>query len=475
MRFTKIVATIGPSTNSPEHLEHLMKMDVNVFRLNFSHGDHAYHGKSIKILHALRKKLQTPAAIMLDTKGPEIRSGVVEKPIRIRRGQQVLFTHKKNVKTKQTVIEVNYDGFTKDARKAKMILVDNGVLEFHIDSITNNGVLATTKDEGSIGSRRHINLPGAEVSLPSFTKKDWDDIGFGVKEHVDFIAPSFVRSGKDIKELRKFLEKKKSGAKIIAKIETAQAVENCEEIIDLSDGIMVARGDLGSEIPFEKVPAIQDKLVQECRRRGKAVIVATQMLESMTENPMPTRAEVTDVAHAASTFADATMLSGETAAGEYPFKAVTAMHRILSRTESSPTLHHLLFDIEYGKNEDISRIQQALAACTMAKNLDAKAILVITKTGRTARAVTRFRPHIPILAFTDQEQIFHQLSLTWGVVPYLIRFSADFEKTVTVALAILKKEKTMQPGSSMVIVSDIISRGTKKKPEHVTTVQIRKL
>lgn len=454
-----------------------MKDGVNVLRLNFSHGDHIVHGDTIRTIKKLRKKLDIPVGIMLDTKGPEIRTGVTEKPIVIHRNEQVLFTHLANVKSDRTVIQVNHAGFIKDAKNAKLILLDNGTMEFHIDAITPKGVLATTKDEGSISSRRHVNIPGAEISLPSFTKKDWDDIGFGVTENVDFIAPSFIRNGKDIRELRAFLEKKKSRAMIIAKVETAQAVEHIHEIIAESDGIMVARGDLGSEIPFERVPKIQDEIVRECIQAGKIVIVATQMLESMIENPMPTRAEVTDVAHAAATRADTTMLSGETAAGQHPFRAVSAMHRILVQAESATT-----FSLD--RNPDtkmlsevaVHRLEQGLAACVMAQNLHAKAIVVITKTGQTARSISRFRAKIPVIAFTDMEQTQHQLAIAWGVHAHVIHLSTNFEKTIDTALALLVKKKLTARGDTIILATDIQSRASSAKDgNHVMTVQIRKL
>jgi pyruvate kinase len=472
MRFTKIVATIGPATSDPSKIATLIESGMNVARLNFAHGSHESHNRVIDAVHAYNKKHGTAVAVMLDTKGPEIRTGDVHDPINIKRGDEVLFTSQHPANEKRTIVEVNYDEFPKDAKSASTILIDNGVLEFDIIDVSPRGVVAKAKESGAIGTRRHINLPGATISLPSFTKRDWEDIRFGIKKGVDFIAPSFVRSGDDIKELRAFLVKHKSSAHIVAKIETAQGVENLDDIIDLTDGLMVARGDLGAEVPFELVPRLQDEMVLKCRAKGKPVIVATHMLESMCEHPMPTRAELTDIAHAAATHADATMLSGETASGKFPFKAMEAMDLVLSKTEEfEPFALDGLMTVPSHIKE--LRDEQARAACIMARNLNAKAIIVITKQGRTARSVSAFRVPIPILAFTESDDVRRSLALCWGTQSFTITLSKNPETTVVDALKSAKKAKILTNNDLVIVVSDILTHPHGNN-DHVMTVQLRK-
>lgn len=474
MRFTKIIATLGPSVTSRDGLRMLAENGMNVARLNFSHGDHESHGRNIELLKSIRKHGHT-FGILLDTKGPEIRTGDVKTPIEIRKNQEVVFTPSIDRKERRVQILVNYNKFSHDVRKAEKILIDNGEIEFTLVKIAGKKIIARAKNSGVIGSRRHVNLPGANISLPSFTKKDWEDIHFGIKHKVEFIAPSFIRSSKDIEDLRNFLNKNKSTAQIIAKIETAQAVSQIDKIIDVTDGIMIARGDLGVEIPFEKIPRLQDEIILKCRQKGKIVIVATQMLESMIENPMPTRAEVTDVAHATMTFADSTMLSGETAAGKFPKESIQAMARVIKETEEFETeTVDALVHLE-PLADDPARREQARAACVLAKNLDAKAIVVITKRGNTARAVSRYRPFTPILAFTDAEYVCHQLALSWGVNPSLITLSRDPEKTVQAALKLAKKKNLLKEKDTIIIVSDIFSKLSPETHGFVMTVQIRRV
>lgn len=454
MRFTRIVATIGPATSSPEKITKLIESGVNICRLNFSHGDYKVHGETMKHIRAYNKKNNASVGIMLDTKGPEIRTGDVATPLTIKKGDIVTFTSRDVTgKEKGPVIHVNYGKFAKDCKNARCIVLDNGTLEMKVMSIRKDIVIAKALDSGSIGSRRHINLPGAMISLPSYTDRDWQDILFGIKNDIDFIAVSFVRTGKDIQELRAFLEKYRSKAHIIAKIETQQAVENIDDIIFHSDGIMVARGDLGSEVPFEDVPRIQDSIVVKCRVAAKPVIVATHMLESMIENPTPTRAEVTDIAHAAQSQADATMLSGETASGLYPFKSVDAMATVLDVSEKLEPDFEILTgdktDVEFVKKE------QALSACVLATTLQADAIIVISRHGISARAVSNCRPLVPIFAFANDEACRRRMNLLWGVTPYCIPFSSAPEKTRYRAMKLLIAKNIVKKGQRIVVVSDI--------------------
>ncbi|MSR67517.1 pyruvate kinase [Candidatus Peribacteria bacterium] len=470
MRFTKIVATLGPATCSTENIERLAKAGVNVCRLNFSHGDYAVHGQTIENIKSVNKK-GFSLGIMLDTKGPEVRTGDVKQPIKISAGEKVVFAFKPGLKQKMKVITVDYPKFSDDVRHARCILIDNGAIEFSVLKIEKNGsVIAKALEEGTIGSRRHVNLPGAHISLPSFTEKDWSDIRFGIERGVDFFATSFVRTGKDIKMLKVFLHKHKSEGEIIAKIETPQAVDNIDDIIDASDGIMVARGDLGAEVPFEQVPAIQEMIVAKCREKSKPVIVATHMLESMILSPMPTRAEVTDIAFAAKLQTDSTMLSGETTTGLYPFKAVAAMDRILRVSERVELRYRekQFLSFQQSLESDLPRREQALAASVLATKLRADAIISISKHGNTARAISHCRPLVPIHAFVEEDSMMRKLMLVWGIVPHSIDFSDEPEVTLNRALALFLKQPGVKRGDRIVIVSDI---RTNDVP--VMTIQIR--
>ena len=471
MRFTKIIATIGPVTGSIEKLEQLAKAGVNICRLNFSHGDYEVHGQTIENIKIVNKKGYS-LAIMLDTKGPEVRTGDVDQAIIVKKGERVAFSSSKTaVQNKMKTITVDYSKFADDVQNARCILIDNGAIEFSVEKIEKNGVvIAKALDDGKISSRRHVNLPGANISLPSFTKKDWSDISFGIEKGVDFYATSFVRTGKDIRTLKQFLLKHKSAGEIIAKIETPQAVDNIDEIVDASDGVMVARGDLGAEVPFEDVPLIQEMIVDKCRMKGKPVIVATQMLESMILSPMPTRAEVTDIAFASRMQTDATMLSGETTTGLYPFKAVAAMDRVLRSNEIvEPNYddHFCFFDEDY-VDIDMPRKEQALAASVLATKLDADALVVISKHGTTAKAVSSCRPLVPIHAFVDGESSQRKLMLVWGIEPHSISFSKNADETLHNALALLRTKKILRKGQRIVVVSDM---QIDKHP--VMTIQIR--
>lgn len=471
MRFTKIVATLGPATNSVQKIEELAKLGISVCRMNFSHGDHEFHGQTIKNVRAVNAKGHS-LGLMLDTKGPEVRTGDVTVPLEIQKGDLVTFTPRDVTgNEKQKTVKVSYGHFAKDAKHARCIVIDNGAIEMSLVKVDKDMVIAKALDSGKIGSRRHVNLPGAYISLPSFTDKDWKDILFGIQQNVDFIAPSFVRSGDDIKKLKAFLKKHKSEAHIIAKIETPQAVQNIDDIIAYSDGIMIARGDLGSEVPFEDVPGIQDLIVQKCRTAGKPVIVATHMLESMITNPTPTRAEVTDIAYAARLQADSTMLSGETAGGKYPTKAVAAMDTVLRKSERIEPTYDLLIDTElHGSKADIDmpRKEQALSACILATKLQADAIIVISRHGKTANAVSNCRPLVPIHAFTESEGSQRRLMLVWGVTPHCVNFSENPDQTISAAITLGKKEKFLKKGQRIVAVSDIRSGR-----ERIMTIQIR--
>jgi pyruvate kinase len=321
MRLTKTICTLGPATANPKSVQALAERGMSIARFNFSHGSHDTHRPNIQMVRDVSEKHDLGIALMLDTKGAEIRTGDRETPLSVKKGELITFSHKLT-KDKYPVLTINYPHFAKDVKDASCIIVDNGDLIFEVVEVAKDRVVGRAQGDASIGSRRHVNLPGADVSLPSLADKDWDDIKLACEEKMDFIALSFVRNAKEIEEVRTFCKKHKwPNISLIAKIENAVAVRNIDEIIGASDGVMIARGDLGAEVPLEHLPAIQDDILDRCRMAGVPVIVATHMLESMIKNPMPTRAEVTEIAHAALTGADSTMLSGETAAGKYPLEA----------------------------------------------------------------------------------------------------------------------------------------------------------
>lgn len=469
MRLTKIICTLGPASNGPENILKLMQCGMNVARINFSHGDHDTHGPTIRSVKRIAEEHGYDIPVMLDTKGPEIRTGDVAEPILVKKGDEVLFTHDKNAAYDGTIVHVNYPEFGADAERAEAIIVDNGDMTFELVRKNEDGsVVLKSHQDGAIGNRRHVNLPGADVSLPSITEKDWKDLEFGVQEKMDLVALSFVRTAKDVEEVRAFLKERGSDMKIYSKIENRPAVENIGELIDASDGIMVARGDLGSEIPFQKIPAVQDMIVRMCRAAGKPVIVATHMLESMIKNPMPTRAEVTDVAHAAVTGTDMTMLSGETAAGKYPLAAVAAMSSILE--EAEPRSGGGCSCCDCGNAHDDSAVR-AEAAVMMARSGEAKAILVICNTGRTVELMSGYRPDVPVYAFSDSSVLRRSLQMRYGVMPMAIEMRKDAEANIEQALDALRTRSFAERGDNIVVLAKtFVSDGTP-----LVTVHLRKI
>lgn len=468
LRLTKIVCTLGPASRTQEQIRALAEAGMNVARINLSHGTREEHAEAIRLVQDLASQ-GFCVACLIDTRGAAIRTGVVIQPIPIAVGQEVIFSHEPNFEDPEhrPVIEVNHDGFAQDVRQTDTILLDNGAFSFRIVAVRSDGtVVAQAREAGSIGSRRHVNLPGADIDLPSLTEKDWADIAFAAEQGVDYVALSFIRSAQEIAEVRSLLRKKRSEMQIITKIETKRAAqENLAEIIAASDGIMIARGDLGTDIPIEELPAIQDEIVSRCSDAGKPVIVATHMLESMISFPLPTRAEVTDVAHAAMTRADATMLSGETASGKHPVQCVHMMDRILRATEAHES--RLRERAEGAVHNE--REARAEAAVTLARSGDAHAILAVTKSGRTAREIAKFRPSIPIIACTAQPSVQHKLALIYGVSPVLAAFS-DPETTIEAGLAAAKEAGLLTPGMRLVLLSDAPAKG-----RNVSSVQIREV
>jgi len=420
MRKTKIICTLGPSADSDEVISALMQNGMNVARLNFSHGSYEEHLRRIVRLKRLREELNLPVALLLDTKGPEIRTGEFESgSVILPEGAEIVIRENDIIGT-ATEFSVSYKGLVEDVQPGTRILIDDGLIALEVIAIENRDIRCKILNGGPVSDRKSINVPGAELKLPSMTAKDREDILFAMENDFDFIAASFVRKPKDILEIRHILEQKGDhGINIIAKIENSEGVSNFEDILRVADGIMIARGDLGVEIPAAQVPSVQKKCIKQCYSAGKISITATQMLDSMIRNPRPTRAEVSDVANAIYDGTSAVMLSGETANGKYPIESLRMMVDIACQSESN---------INYWKNFQVANLVMipsvanaiSHATCTTAMDLNAKAIITITHAGRTARLVSRFRPACPIVAATVFPKIQRQLNLSWGVFPILV-------------------------------------------------------
>ncbi len=466
MKRTKIVATIGPETDSYDMLKKLGEAGVNIFRLNFSHGTYDQHLAVIKNIQKLNKDTKKHYAVMLDTKGPEIRTATLTKAFELKKGDLLTLTTNL-VDFEQTgKLSVNYKGLTKDVGVGEIILLDNGTMTLKVQKKTKTDVICRIIDGGELTSRRHINIPGKDVSLPSITEQDWKDLAFGIKHRVDFFALSFVRNAKDIEEVRAFLSKHKSPIKIIAKVETLTATRNIDEIFEAADGVMVARGDLGVEIPFQQVPIVQWEIAQKGAQYKKPVIVATHMLESMIEEPMPTRAEVTDIFTSALQRNDCVMLSAETSVGKYPIKSVQAMTSIVTETEN-----HCLDQCNVRMPKvDTERGEFCSSAARAAADLPhISSIVVITKHGSMARFMSSFRPSVPIYALTDNPSICQQMQILWGVTGFVGKFSRDPEKTVQLVKKLLLKNFPKYKGTSFVLISDVLV-----EKQSVPSLQIRK-
>ncbi len=425
MRKTKIVATLGPATNEVDMIKKLIEAGLNAARFNFSHGSYEEHGQRMDNFIKAREEMHAYVPMILDTKGPEIRTGdFADGAINVEAGQKFTITTD-DILGDETKVSVTYKDITKDVNIGSTILIDDGLIELKVNEINGSNIHCTVMNGGEIGSKKGVNVPDVHINLPALTQKDIDDIKFGIKKGVDYIAASFIRSASDVLEIRRVLEENGgSDIKIISKIESRDGVDNIDEILEVSDGVMVARGDLGVEIPFEEVPIIQKMLIKKCREKSKTVITATQMLDSMTKNPRPTRAEVSDVANAIYDRTDAVMLSGESAKGKYPVETIMAMDKIAREVESS---------FDYIKKFDeagtvrLSNIANAVShsACTTAHDLGAKLIAVVSMSGRAARMVAKYRPACPILACTPNERTLRQMNLIWGAIPMPVTYRTD--------------------------------------------------
>ncbi|HSC75144.1 MAG TPA: pyruvate kinase [Pseudomonadales bacterium] len=452
MRKTKIICTIGPVTESYDMLKKMAEAGMNVVRLNMSHGDHASHAKVIKAIKTLNKELTHPIPLLLDTQGPEIRTGTLKNDLELKQGDIISVTARAE-DVESTSLHINYHDLIDDVKIGDKITVDNGIINLEVLEKLDRMMRCRVIDGGRLKSKRHVNLPGIRVNLPAITGKDRDDILFGMKQEVDFIALSFVREANDIRGLRKLLGAKADKIKIIAKIEDQEGVKNIEEIIAAADGVMVARGDLGVEINIEDLPNVQRMIVRLCHEQGKRVIVATHLLESMIENPIPTRAEVTDVANAIYEEVDAIMLSGETTVGKYPIKCIEYMDKISRTSERVPGLRFCDALVR-----DNNKQHLAHSAVQLAEDMEAQGIIVITRRGVMANLVTNCRPSkTTIFAFTNDSRTRRQMNLNRAVVSHRLAFSSDPEKTLQAAFEILKRDDGLKEGDKVVVISDIIS------------------
>ena len=455
IRKTKIICTMGPSTEKPGVLEELMLAGMNVARFNFSHGDHEEQLSRLKALRENRQKLHLPVAALMDTKGPEIRlKEFTDGKVMLSAGQTFTLTTE-DVMGDENRVSISYKNLPKDVTVGTHILIDDGLIEMQVSSIQGNDIVCQVINGGKVSNKKGVNVPNVDLSMEYISPKDYKDIVFAVKEDFDFIAASFVRTAADVKELRDILHEHGGDAiKIIAKIENNQGIQNIDEIIEAADGIMVARGDMGVEIPMEDVPVIQKMIIKKAYNAGKVVVTATQMLDSMMTHPRPTRAEATDVANAIYDGTSAIMLSGETAAGDYPVEAVKTMDRIAMRTEQDINYLSRLKSREYNEKPSIT---DAIShtACMMAGDLDATSIVTVTKSGRTARMISKYRPQSPIIGGSLSPKVCRQLNLSWGVIPLLIEEKQDADELFEHAMNRCKEEGRLEEGDTVVLTAGV--------------------
>jgi len=450
---TKIVATVGPASNSKEMLHNLIREGVDVFRLNFSHGSHEDHLKVINFVRELNQELGTTVALLQDLQGPKIRVNEVEEGTIIVAGQEITITTKQQ-KGNAQIVSTSYEFLPNDVKPGDMILIDDGKIELKVKEVKGHEVISVVIYGGPLKSRKGINLPNTKVSAPSLTAKDLVDLEFGLKHNVDWIALSFVRKASDINEMRAIMDSRKSTSRIVAKVEKPEALENIDEIVAATDAVMVARGDLGVEIMMEEVPMVQKKLVQKCNELSKPVIVATQMMESMIENPRPTRAETNDVANAVMDGADAVMLSAETAAGKYPIEVIRSMVRTIGSVEKQGDIY---FRFRETNESSLTYTHDSfiLAACTLAKDVKAKAIVGLTSSGYTAFKASSHRPNCNIFVFTGNKAILNTMNLVWSTQAYYYEKQNSTDETMADVIDTLKKDGHVKTGDKVIILASM--------------------
>ncbi len=453
MRATKIICTIGPSSKSPEMMKRLLLAGMNVARFNFSHGTHDEHHVNISNFRRVRDELGLAASVLLDTKGPEIRTGTFENgKIELTDGQEFTLTSRE-VEGNSKVVSITYKELPKKMKAGDLILINDGLVVVRVMDVTDTDLICTVIHGGKLSDHKGINIPNVDVGMDYLSEQDKSDLLFGIEEDVDFVAASFVRTAEDARTIRQFLDDNGgNNIKLIAKIESTHGVENFEDILPLVDGIMVARGDMGVEVAFQLLPGIQKRFIRRCVQQGKIVITATQMLESMITAPVPTRAEINDVANAVFDGTSAVMLSGESAAGKYPEEAVTVMRNILEQAEEDCKK----FDSrERWMAMDAEDITNAVghAACTLAKDVNAKAILAITSSGYTAYKISKFRPDLPIIGITHNPKVYNQLALSWGVAPIKAKYKDEIEMLCEHCMERAIEEKKIKKGDVVVLTA----------------------
>ncbi|MBS7219376.1 MAG: pyruvate kinase [Oscillospiraceae bacterium] len=455
LRKTKIICTLGPAVDNEDMIRALIRTGMNAARFNFSHGSHEEHLNRLNLLKSVRDSMGRPVASILDTKGPEIRIRSFEtKTISLEAGDLFTLTTRE-VQGNGSLVSVTYPELHKEVSVGQEILIDDGLVALKVKELDGQDIHCTVENGGTLSANKSINIPGVHIHLPALTEKDVSDIKFGVENDFDFIAASFVRRAADVQAVREVLERfGGQNVRIIAKIENQEGVDNIDEILEAADGIMVARGDLGVEIPAAKVPILQKQIIRKGLQAGKPVITATQMLDSMMRNPRPTRAEVSDVANAVFDGTSCVMLSGETAGGKYPLEALTAMVSIVEEAEQSI---HYWRQFEKRRVIPTSNINDAIThtCCLTAKDLEAKAILAATNSGRTARMICRFRPACPVAALTMHEKVRRQLAICWGVIPFLTGEVTSTDRIFSLSAEVALKERLVQNGDTVVITAGV--------------------
>ena len=455
MRKTKIICTLGPSTDKEGVLKQLVMEGMNVARLNFSHGSHEEHGGRMEMLRAVRKECGKPVAMMLDTRGPEIRLGNFEQgKVNLKAGQRFILTGRE-ISGDETGCTISYPKLCQDVRPGSRVLIDDGLIELRVIRVDAQDIICEVVNGGAVSDHKGINVPGIHLNLPYMSKKDCEDIIFGIEQDVDFIAASFTRSRDGVLRVRWLLDEHGGqDINIIAKIENAEGVASIDEIIEVADAIMIARGDMGVEVPGEEVPVIQKMIIRKVYEAGKQVITATQMLDSMIKNPRPTRAEVADVANAIYDGTSAIMLSGETAAGRYPVHALRTMVRIADRTERDIDYPKRFFHRDRKANPNVT---DAIchATCTTAHDLNASAIITVTKSGGSARMISKYRPDCTIIGCAISEKVSRQLNMSWGVVPVVLEEKSDLFELFDHAAETAKQQGLVEVGDVTVFTSGV--------------------
>ena len=454
MRKTKIVCTLGPASAREDVLEEMLKNGMNVARMNFSHGSHEDHKKMIDTFRRVRDRMKMPAAVMLDTKGPEIRLGCFRNgKEELKPGARFTLTSRE-VEGTDEIVSVSYADLPRQLHPGARVLIDDGQIALCVVETTDTDIVCEVETGGKVSNRKGVNIPNIHLDFPYLSAQDESDLRFGIENDVDFVAASFVRSKDDVLALRKFLDYYGGHTiRIISKIENIEGIENFDEILENSDGIMVARGDMGVEIEYERLPGLQKRFIRKCYRAGKMVITATQMLESMIHSTTPTRAEITDVANAVFDGTSAIMLSGETAMGDHPALVVKVMAKIAEQAERDSFDLNLYEGMQYENDMDDVTNAVCDAACTTARDVNATAIIAVTKSGYTARRVSKFRPRMNIIASTPSDKTYHQLALSWGVYPVRALFQPDINVLFRHAIDSARRDDLVKEGDSVVITA----------------------